>query len=135
MLPVVDAGEVTMPGTTRLSKSTSVILRADYAHSFVMVPGMIAPSPDWIVQTNNRNLFDVSRGRFVRRMTGDLIAYDTGVDDGSELTPPCLRYRRTLLCWWRTRLTDLRDEMLAGTRLKRFEGMAALRWRNVFRRA
>lgn len=76
MLPVVDAGAVTMPG-----KSTSVILTADYAHSFVTVPGMIAPSRNWIVQINNRNLFDVSRGRFVRRMTGDLIAYDTGVDD------------------------------------------------------
>lgn len=83
VLSVVDAGAVTMPG-----KSTSVILRVDCAHPFVTVLGMIAPSPDWIVQINNRNLFDVSRGRFVRRMAGDLIAYDSGVDDGREFTPP-----------------------------------------------
>jgi len=80
---VVDAGAPTLPG-----KSTTVLLNVDCENSFVTVIGMIAPSPDWIVQINNRNLFDTQRGRFVRHMSGDLIAYDTGVDDGREFTDP-----------------------------------------------
>lgn len=83
VLSVVDAGAPTMPGNT-----TTIFLNVDCEHSFVTVLGMIAPSPDWIVQINNRNLFDTARGRFVRRLSGDLIAYDTGVDDGREFTAP-----------------------------------------------
>lgn len=83
VLSVVDAGKPTMPG-----KATTLILRVDCQHPFVTVLGMIAPSPDWIVQINNRNLFDTARGRFVERASGDLIAYDTGVDDGREFTAP-----------------------------------------------
>lgn len=48
---------------------------------------MIAPSPDWIVQINNRNMVD-DTGAFVKMMSGNLIAYDTGVDDGREFTSP-----------------------------------------------
>lgn len=83
VLSVVDAGAQTMPG-----KSTTVILQVDCQHPFVTVIGMIAPSPDWIVQINNRNLFDTENNRFIRRDSGTLIAYDTGVDDGREFTPP-----------------------------------------------
>lgn len=49
---------------------------------------MIAPSPDWIVHTKNRNLFNVERSRFSFCEDGTLIAYDTGADDGREFTPP-----------------------------------------------
>lgn len=79
---IVNAGAPTMPGGT-----TSLILDVDCEHSFVTVIGMIAPSPDWIVQVNNRNLVD-TRGRFVYSVSGDMIAYDAGVDSGREFTDP-----------------------------------------------
>eukprot|EP00177_Eucheuma_denticulatum_P002055 GFKZ01003676.1.p2 GENE.GFKZ01003676.1~~GFKZ01003676.1.p2 ORF type:complete len:128 (-),score=20.50 GFKZ01003676.1:382-708(-) len=68
--------------------SKTLELNVDCDHSFVTVLGMIAPSPDWIVQINNRNLYDENKGRYVRRVAGKLIAYDAGVDDGREFTPP-----------------------------------------------
>lgn len=83
VLSIVDAGAPTMPG-----KSTSLIVRVDCKHSFLTVLGMIAPSPDWIVQINNRNMFDTKTNKFIRSDRGTLIAYDTGVDDGREFTPP-----------------------------------------------
>lgn len=83
MLSVVDAGAQTRPG-----KSLSVRLTVDCQNPFVTVIGMIAPSPDWIVQINNRNLYDAETGEFVNLMRGTLIAYDSGVDDGREFTPP-----------------------------------------------
>ena len=80
---IVDAGRITGPG-----RATAVKLTVDCKHPFVTVIGMIAPSPDWIVQINNRNLYDSQRNKFVKYMSGDLIAYDTGVDDGREFTAP-----------------------------------------------
>ena len=80
---IVDAGRITGPG-----RATAVKLTVDCEHPFVTVIGMIAPSPDWIVQINNRNLYDSENQKFVSRMSGDLIAYDTGVDDGREFTDP-----------------------------------------------
>lgn len=83
VLSIVDAGAPTMPG-----KSLSVVLKVNCFHSFLTVIGMIAPSPDWIVQINNRNMFDTSTNKYIPSAQGDLIAYDTGVDDGREFTPP-----------------------------------------------
>lgn len=80
---IVDAGAGTPPG-----KVTTVVLQVDCQNSFITVIGMIAPSPDWIVQISNRNLFDAATGRFISFDSGDLIAYDTGVDDGREFTDP-----------------------------------------------
>lgn len=80
---MVDAGQPTMAGG-----STSVILNVNCRHPFVTVVGMIAPSPDWIVQINNRNLFDEETGRFIKFDSGRLIAYDSGVDSGREFTDP-----------------------------------------------
>lgn len=75
-------------GPTLAGNSTAVMVAADCAHPFVTVLGMIAPSPDWLVQVSNRNVVDAGTGAFVGRMEGDLIAYDAGVDDGREFTPP-----------------------------------------------
>lgn len=83
VLTVVDAGAPTMPG-----KATTLLLNVDCENSFVTALGMIAPSPDWIVQINNRNVVNPETGKFIGRIEGDLIAYDTGVDDGREFTPP-----------------------------------------------
>ena len=83
VLSIVDVGAPTQPG-----EATSLILKVDCEHPFLTVLGMIAPSPDWIVQINNRNTFDESTGKFVNSTSGNLIAYDAGVDDGREFTPP-----------------------------------------------
>lgn len=80
---VVDAGAPTMPG-----RSTTLRVSVDCKRPSVTVIGMIAPSPDWIVQINNLILFDTTSGEFVDRVSGRLIAYDTGVDSGNQFTPP-----------------------------------------------
>lgn len=80
---VVGAEGPTMPGTT-----TKLRVAVDCEHSFITVLGMIAPSPDWLVQLSNRNLFNSNTGDFVLWDSGHLIAYDAGVDDGRDFTPP-----------------------------------------------
>ena len=80
---VVDVGAPTLPG-----KVQALTLKVDCKHPFLTVLGMIAPSPDWIVQLNNRDTYDEKKGKFINFMSGTLIAYDTGVDDGREFTPP-----------------------------------------------
>lgn len=80
---VIDAGKPTMPGT-----ATVLTLKVNCFNPSITVLGMIAPSPDWIVQINNRIMYDTSAGRFIGQTSGDLIAYDTGVDNGREFTPP-----------------------------------------------
>lgn len=78
---VVDAGVVTKPGS-----SLSIVVLRNCGTTFLTVLGMIAHSPDWIVQISNMNLFDGESGDFVSNLSGALIACDTGVDDGSEFT-------------------------------------------------
>lgn len=80
---VVDAGAPTLPG-----KSTTLKLHVTCEHPSLTVIGMIAPSPDWIVQINNLITFDVSTRKFINEASGNLIAYDSGVDDGREFTDP-----------------------------------------------
>ncbi|PXF44854.1 Spondin-1 [Gracilariopsis chorda] len=78
---VASADGPTMPGTT-----TSLLFTVDCARPFITMLGMVAPSPDWIVQINNRNMF--RDGMFISSENGTLIAYDTGTDDGREFTSP-----------------------------------------------
>ncbi|PXF45285.1 Spondin-1 [Gracilariopsis chorda] len=78
---VASAKGPTMPG-----KSTTLFYTVDCAHPFITMLGMIAPSPDWIVQINNRNM--VRDGKFITRDSGTMIAYDAGTDDGREFTSP-----------------------------------------------
>lgn len=73
----------TMPGG-----KTTLQLRVTCDNPFITVLGMIAPSPDWIVQINNENLVDPMTGKFIETESDNLIAYDGGVDDGREFTPP-----------------------------------------------
>lgn len=73
-------------GPTPPGHSTILKFQVDCEHPFITVLGMIAPSPDWIVQINNRNTY--MNGRFVNFMSGSLIAYDSGTDDGREFTAP-----------------------------------------------
>lgn len=73
----------TMPG-----KSVSVAVNVDCMHPFITGLSMIAPSPDWIVQINNMNMYSRRFRKFRYRRFGFLIAYDAGTDDGREFTPP-----------------------------------------------
>ncbi|PXF45296.1 Spondin-1 [Gracilariopsis chorda] len=81
VLHVAAANGPTLPG-----KYTTLFYPVDCAHPFITMLGMIAPSPDWIVQINNRNM--LRDGKFVARDFGTLIAYDAGTDDGREFTIP-----------------------------------------------
>ncbi|PXF44893.1 Spondin-1 [Gracilariopsis chorda] len=81
VLSVSAANGPTMPGNT-----TTLYFFVDCAHPFITMLGMIAPSPDWIVQLNNRPL--IRDGEFISGENGTLIAYDTGTDDGREFTSP-----------------------------------------------
>lgn len=76
------------PGPVMPGESGILMLDVDCNHTFVTVLSMIAPSPDWIVQINNMNMFDEEEGGFVKLSAGNLIAYDAGTDDGGDFTPP-----------------------------------------------
>ena len=78
----------TADGPTGPGKSTTLTVTVDCERPFVTMLGMIAPSPDWIVQVSNRNMFSERSSRFVSWSSGDLIAYDAGVDSGREFTDP-----------------------------------------------
>ena len=75
-------------GPTFAGQRTTLTLTVDCQHPFMTVLSMLAPSPDWIVQINNLNMFDSSRGRFLRQRRMNLITYDAGTDDGGDFTPP-----------------------------------------------
>lgn len=80
---VAGAGGPTLPG-----KGSSITLEVNCKHSFITVLSMIAPSPDWIVQINNQNTYSSKKSKFRSLITGNLIAYDAGVDSGREFTAP-----------------------------------------------
>lgn len=69
-------------------KTARIKLSVDCMHPFISVVSMIAPSPDWIVQINNMNLYDAKMKKFISTMSGNLIAYDAGVDSGTGFTDP-----------------------------------------------
>lgn len=79
---IVAAGGPTMPGNR-----TTLQVMVDCANPFVTIVGMIAPSPDWIVQISNYRLVSMG-GSFVRQDFGHLIAYDAGTDSGRMFTDP-----------------------------------------------
>lgn len=66
--------------------SVTVTVDVDCSHQYISGIAMIAPSPDWIVQLSNVNLF--GRRGFKYRHYGRLIAYDAGTDDGKDFTNP-----------------------------------------------
>lgn len=80
---VEGAAGPTLPGS-----SSAVTLIVDCKRPFITAIAMIAPSPDWIVQISNMNLYDRQNRSFVTRVAGNLRAYDAGVDSGSDFTDP-----------------------------------------------
>lgn len=77
------SGGPTMPGN-----HTTVRVHINCRHPFVTALAMIAPSPDWLVQISNVNLYSRRARKFIPGKSGNLIAYDAGTDDGQEFTPP-----------------------------------------------
>lgn len=80
---VMAASGPSLPG-----KTTILELEVDCSNSFVTVLGMVAPSPDWIAQISNINLYNAMSMKFIERQSGNLVAYDAGTDDGDKFTPP-----------------------------------------------
>jgi hypothetical protein len=74
-------------GPTKPGGMTELTFEVDCQHPFITALGMIAPSPDWIVTVPNKSVLN-NNGRFVRSLSGDLIAYDAGTDSGREFTNP-----------------------------------------------
>jgi hypothetical protein len=56
-------------------------VRVDADHPLVSLVAMIAPSPDWFTGVSNVNLRE--NGEWVASRTLDLLAYDSGGDDGA----------------------------------------------------
>lgn len=79
---------VSADGPTLPANATTVRVSVDCANPFLTALAMIAPSPDWIVQISNRNLFSAGRGAFVSGVAGFLVAYDAGTDSGGDFTDP-----------------------------------------------
>lgn len=80
---VATADEPTMP-----ANSTKLSLVVDCENPFITVLGMVAPSPDWIVQISNLNLYSNRGAGFVQNHSGHLIVYDAGTDSGRDFTDP-----------------------------------------------
>lgn len=80
----LDAGS----GPVMAGKYATVTVNVDCDHPFISAIAMIAPSPDWIVQISNMNMFSRRDGGFKRYSYGRLMAYDAGTDDGTEFSSP-----------------------------------------------
>ena len=61
-------------------------VQVDSAHPMVSLVMMVAPSPDWFTGVTNVNL--VENGMWVTTKTLDLLAYDSGGDDGATYKAP-----------------------------------------------
>ena len=59
-------------------------VRLDAAHPRLTVVTMIAPSPDWFVALENRNL--LVDGQWVQELSVPAITYDAGTDSGPTFT-------------------------------------------------
>lgn len=76
-------------GPVRPGKSGYLTVRASCRNHYLSVITMIAPSPDWVVQINNKPLW--VNGKFIKNARGRLFAYDCGTDSGREFTNPADR--------------------------------------------
>jgi hypothetical protein len=63
------------------SKSETVQVTATSKFPWVSAVAMIAPSPDWFAGAANINLME--GGKWVNKKSVDLLAYDSGGDDGT----------------------------------------------------
>ena len=82
-----NAGPLFESGPLRdFSDSLVATVQVDSAHPMVSVVMMVAPSPDWFTGVANVNLME--QGAWVPGKTLDLIAYDSGGDDGTTYKAP-----------------------------------------------
>ena len=65
-----------------VSKATRTFRASDKSPYFSSI-NMIAPSPDWFVGVDSLSLKDGS-GKWYRKITCDLLAYDAGTEQGSD---------------------------------------------------
>lgn len=84
LIKSISSGE----GLTGPGESASVTVMVDCARPFITAVAMVAPSPDWIVQISNFNLYNSEAETFTRIATGSLLVYDAGVDSGVGFTDP-----------------------------------------------
>jgi hypothetical protein len=77
-----NAGPLFETGALRnFNDSLVTTVQADSAHPMVSLVMMVAPSPDWFTGVANVPLME--NGQWVPSKTLDLIAYDSGGDDGT----------------------------------------------------
>jgi hypothetical protein len=76
------AGALFESGPLRdFADSIVTTVKVDERHPFVSVVAMVAPSPDWFTGAANVNL--VENGGWVQSRTIELLAWDSGGDDGA----------------------------------------------------
>ncbi|HEV8363966.1 MAG TPA: spondin domain-containing protein [Gemmatimonadaceae bacterium] len=76
------AGMIFETGALRdFGDSLVTTVRVDDAHPLISLVAMVAPSPDWFTGVANVNLME--NGAWAASRTLDLIAYDSGGDDGT----------------------------------------------------
>jgi len=76
------AGMLYETGALRdFSDSLVTTVRVDDAHPLISLVAMVAPSPDWFTGVANVNLME--NGAWAASRTLDLIAFDSGGDDGT----------------------------------------------------
>jgi hypothetical protein len=76
------AGMLFETGALRdFNDSLVTTVRVDDAHSLISLVAMVAPSPDWFTGVANVNLME--NGAWAASRTLDLVAYDSGGDDGT----------------------------------------------------
>ncbi|MGH7713588.1 MAG: spondin domain-containing protein, partial [Gemmatimonadaceae bacterium] len=68
------------------SDSLVATVRVDESHPIVSLVAMVAPSPDWFTGVANVNLNE--GGTWAASRTLDLLAYDSGGDDGTTYRAP-----------------------------------------------
>jgi hypothetical protein len=81
------AGPIFQTGPLRdFADSLVGTVQVDSAHPMVSLVMMVAPSPDWFTGVSNVNLME--NGAWVASRTLDLLAYDSGGDDGATYKAP-----------------------------------------------
>jgi len=82
-----NAGVLVETGPLRdFTDSLVTTIRVDDAHPMVSLVAMVAPSPDWFTGVANVSLME--NGQWVPSRTLDLVAYDSGGDDGTTYKAP-----------------------------------------------
>jgi len=82
-----NAGVLVETGPLRdFTDSLVATVHVDSLHPMVSLVMMVAPSPDWFTGVSNVNLME--NGQWVAAKTLDLLAWDSGGDDGATYKAP-----------------------------------------------